>query len=79
MDIVHQTLDNLKERLGEVIHPEALLYSDQSIHYIHPEFQKRVRKKGIVQSMSRMGNCLDNTLMESFFGHMKDELGYKDY
>ncbi|WP_309414572.1 MULTISPECIES: IS3 family transposase [Bacillus] len=38
MDIVYRTLDNLKERLGEVIHPEALLHSDQGIHYTHPEF-----------------------------------------
>ncbi|WP_142274214.1 IS3 family transposase, partial [Bacillus mycoides] len=78
MDIVYQTLDNLKERLGEVIHPEALLHSDQGIHYTHPEFQKRVREMGIRQSMSRRGNCLDNAPMESFFGHMKDELDYKD-
>ncbi|SCV19385.1 Putative transposase for insertion sequence element IS1353 [Bacillus cereus] len=77
MDIVYQTLDNLKERLGEVIHPEALLHSDQGIHYTHPEFQKRVREMGIRQSMSRRGNCLDNAPMESFFGHMKDELDYK--
>jgi putative transposase len=30
------------------------------------------------QSMSRRGNCLDNAPMESFFGHMKDELDYKE-
>jgi len=47
MDIVYQTLDNLKERLGEVIHPEALLHSDQGIYYTHTEFQKRVREMGI--------------------------------
>lgn len=78
MDIVYQTLDNSKERLGEVIHPEALLHSDQGIHYTHPEFQKCVREMGIRQSMSRRGNCLDNAPMESFSGHMKDELDYKD-
>ncbi|WP_370458100.1 IS3 family transposase [Bacillus sp. BPN334] len=33
---------------------------------------------GIRQSMSRRSNCLDNAPMESFFGHMKDELDYKD-
>ncbi len=68
----------MKERLGEVIHPEALLHSDQGIHYTHPEFQKRVREIGIRQSISRRGNCSDNAQMESLFGHMKDELGYKD-
>ncbi len=78
MDIVYQTLDNLKERLVEVIHPEALLHSDQGIHYTHPEFQKRVSEMRIKQSMSRRGNCLDNAPMESFFCHMKDKLDYKD-
>ncbi|WP_242320141.1 DDE-type integrase/transposase/recombinase [Bacillus cereus group sp. BfR-BA-01349] len=78
MVIVYQTLDNLKERLGEIIHPEALLHSDQGIHYTHPEFQKRVREMGIRQSMSCRGNCLDNAPMESFFGHMKAELDYKN-
>lgn len=78
MDIVYQTLDNLKERLREVIHPQALLHSDQGSHYTHPEFQKRVREMEIRQSVSRRDNCLDNAPMESFFGHMKDELDYKD-
>ena len=32
---------------------------------------------GITPSMSRKGNCLDNAPMESFFGHMKDEVDYK--
>lgn len=33
---------------------------------------------GIRQSMSRRGNCLDNAPMESFFGHLKDEIDYKE-
>jgi transposase InsO family protein len=32
---------------------------------------------GMVQSMSRKGNCTDNAPIESFFGHMKDELEYQ--
>ncbi|PEY41212.1 hypothetical protein CN354_05215 [Bacillus cereus] len=38
---------------------------------------KQLKEMGIRQSMSRRGICLDNALMESFFGHMKDELDYK--
>ncbi|PGK38361.1 hypothetical protein CN907_14710 [Bacillus anthracis] len=79
MDIVYQTLDKLKERLGDTTHPEALLHSGQGTHYTHPEFQSRVREMGIKQSMSRRGNCLDNAPMESFFGHMKDELNCKTF
>ena len=33
-------------------------------------------KKGIIQSMSRKGNCIDNCIMESFFGTLKNEMFY---
>ena len=39
-------------------------------------YQHRLQKKGIVQSMSRKGNCLDNAVMENFFGLLKSELFY---
>ncbi len=54
-----------------------MIHSDQGFHYTHPEYQSRVKEMGLLQSMSRRGNCLDNAPMESFFGHMKDEVPYK--
>jgi transposase InsO family protein len=78
LPIVEKTLDKLLERLDGNIHPEAIFHSDQGMHYTHPKFQKRVKEAGFRQSMSRRGNCYDNASMESFFGHMKDELTYKD-
>ena len=43
-------------------------------------YHKILLEKGIVQSMSRKGNCLDNSLMENFFGKMKNEMFYgKEY
>ena len=36
----------------------------------------RLKQKGIRQSMSRKGNCLDNSVMENFFGLLKSELLY---
>ena len=39
-------------------------------------YQLYLQKKGIVQSMSRKGNCLDNAVMENFFGILKSELLY---
>ena len=59
------------------MHPEAILHSDQGMHYTHPKFRNRVKKAGFRQSMSRKGNCWDNAPMESFFGHMKDEVDFK--
>ena len=40
------------------------------------EYHKALRDKGIIQSMSRKGNCLDNSPMENFFGKMKIEMFY---
>jgi putative transposase len=51
-----------------------LIHSDQGFHYTHPFYSRQLANLGIVQSMSRKGNCLDNAPVESFFGHMKDEL-----
>ena len=39
-------------------------------------YQKALQNKGITQSMSRKGNCLDNAVMENFFGLLKSELFY---
>jgi putative transposase len=78
MDIVIKTLDRLQETLGGNIHPEAIIHSDQGFHYTHPDFQQRLKELSITQSMSRKGNCLDNASMESFFGHMKDEIHIKE-
>ena len=36
-----------------------------------------LKEKGIIQSMSRKGNCLDNSVMENFFGLLKTEMYYK--
>ena len=55
---------------------ELILHSDQGWHYQHKKYQQMLEKKGIRQSMSRKGNCLDNAVMESFFGLLKSELLY---
>ena len=53
-----------------------ILHSDQGWHYQHKQYQRMLRKKGILQSMSRKGNCLDNAVIENFFGLLKSELLY---
>ena len=55
---------------------KLLLHSDQGWHYRHKQYRQMLLEKGIVQSMSRKGNCLDNSVMENFFGHLKSELLY---
>lgn len=57
-------------------HTEAILHSDQGWQYQMKQYQSRLREKGIIQSMSRKGNCLDNSVMENFFGLLKSEMFY---
>ena len=70
-----ETLTKLSEIPGM---EQALFHSDQGILYLTDEFQNRVREMGMTQSMSKRGNCWDNSPQESFFGHFKDEVAYED-
>ena len=53
-----------------------ILHSDQGWQYQHKQYQRMLKAKGIRQSVSRKGNCLDNAVMENFFGLLKSELLY---
>jgi transposase InsO family protein len=53
-----------------------IFHSDQGWQYQMYRYQVRLKSKGIIQSMSRKGNCLDNSIMENFFGVMKNEMFY---
>lgn len=55
-----------------------LIHSDQGCHYTSYEYRKYLSDHEITQSMSRKGNCWDNSPMESFFGHAKDEMHLKE-
>ena len=56
---------------------DAMIHSDQGFHYTNPQYIEMVAALGMAQSMSGKGNCIDNAPIESFFGHMKDELDYR--
>ena len=73
----HQTremLQGLFEKLPQKARP--ILHSDQGWQYQMKEFQRELQKHNITQSMSRKGNCLDNSVMENFFGRLKVEMFY---
>lgn len=55
---------------------KPILHSDQGWQYQMKQYQRMLEEKGIVQSMSRKGNCLDNAVIENFFGILKCELYY---
>lgn len=53
-----------------------ILHSDQGWQYQMKKYQILLKEKGLIQSMSRKGNCLDNAVIENFFGILKSELFY---
>ena len=53
-----------------------LFHSDQGWQYQHAEYQRLLAEHNITQSMSRKGNCMDNGIMENFFGRLKVEMYY---
>lgn len=69
------TMEKLRE-LGEL--KGLLFHTDQGSIYFGIEFRKKIKEYGIVQSMSRRGNCWDNACMEHFFGTLKVESGYDE-
>lgn len=50
-----------------------IFHSDRGSQYCSHDFQKLLKKHGILTSMSRKGNCWDNAVAESFFGSLKVE------
>ena len=50
------------------------IHSDQGWHYQHNKWVKKLKENNVFQSMSRKGNCLDNSPMESVFGLLKQDM-----
>ncbi len=78
MDIVLNTVRNMRNNPTLSSLQDILIHSDQGFHYTNPEYIHMIKELNMVQSMSRKGNCIDSAPTESFFGHLKDEVDYKD-
>lgn len=78
LKIAIDTITKLSLNKSAKLHSKALIHSDQGVHYTSPKFQEVVKELGLKQSMSRRGNCWDNAPQESFFGHLKDEIDFKN-
>ncbi|MBZ6673256.1 IS3 family transposase [Klebsiella pneumoniae] len=74
MPMIDDMLIKAFARLDAGINP--VLHSDQGWQYRHRWYQYQLREFGIIQSMSRKGNCLDNACAECFFGTLKSECFY---
>ena len=75
LSMVTTMLDKAFQKLPDGTN--LILHSDQGWQYQHKQYQQMLREKGIRQSMSRRGNCLDNAVIENFFGLLKSELLYQ--
>ena len=78
---LHPTLNQVKRMLDKAIEkfPNVkgiILHSDQGWQYQHRDYIEKLEEEGMIQSMSRKGNCYDNSIMETFFGRMKNEMYY---
>ena len=71
---IHRMLDKAFEKFPSVT--GLIFHSDQGWQYQHEYFRNTLKERGIVQSMSRKGNCYDNCVMEAFFGRLKNEMFY---
>ena len=74
MEQIHRMLDRAFRKYSSFT--GLILHSDQGWQYQHFYFRNELRKHGIKQSMSRKGNCYDNSIMETFFGRLKNEMFY---
>ena len=74
LKLTNTMLDKAIKRIDT--NDNLVLHSDQGFHYQHSTWTKKLETLNIRQSMSRKGNCLDNSPMENFFGILKQEMYY---
>ena len=85
----YQPSQNLKEQFvldtfrrlvlihGRELTSDTIVHSDQGAHYRAKKFNELMEDSNFIRSMSRKATCWDNAPQESFYGHMKDEIGDK--
>ena len=78
INLTNKALERCLRKLSKEKKSGLLIHSDQGFHFTHISFRQRLEKNGVTQSMSRKGNCIDNAPVESFFGHIKDNISLKD-
>tara|TARA_R110002094_G_scaffold24076_1_gene36311 strand:+ start:735 stop:1379 length:645 start_codon:yes stop_codon:yes gene_type:complete len=71
-DMLKRATSKLKQDEKPIVH------SDQGWQYQNRRYQNHLKEKGLSQSMSRKGNCLDNAVAENFFGILKSEMYHNE-
>jgi putative transposase len=76
LSLVTDMLKKATAKLG--LHETPIVHSDQGWQYQNWQYQQQLKEKGLKQSMSRKGNCLDNAVAENFFGLLKTEMYHNE-
>lgn len=76
LPLVTDMLKNATAKLKKYERP--IVHSDQGWQYQNKLYQQHLKEKGLSQSMSRKGNCLDNAVAENFFGILKTEMYHNE-
>lgn len=77
LSLTNKTIDKALRKLDKDQMKRLMIHSDQGFNYTHFSFRDKLLKAGVTQSMSRKGNCIDNSPIESFFGVIKDHIDVK--
>ncbi|UYL10770.1 IS3 family transposase [Bdellovibrio sp. SKB1291214] len=72
--LVTHGLKEMLQKISPAKRKNLVIHSDQGAVYMSTSYRRILRSLNVQQSMSRRGNCLDNAPIESFFGHLKDEI-----
>lgn len=74
LSFVITTLEKLADKTAD---NSTIIHSDHGIHYTSKVYRDKLKEIGIEGAMSRRARCVDNAPIETFFGHMKDEINFK--
>jgi len=75
-DLIIDALDMALGRQG-LINPNLVAHSDRGSQYASGQYRLKLDELAIQISMSRKGNCWDNSFAESLFATLKKELVYR--
>ena len=70
-------IDTINSGIRKYPTDNLIIHSDRGVHYTNNVYQMLLKNNNIQQSMSAPATPRDNAPIESFFGHLKDELDYK--
>lgn len=72
---IKRMMYQLEDKYGDYL-PGSIIHSDQGWQYQQKWYQDFLQDHEMIQSMSRKGNCLDNSPTDNFFGRLKEEVFY---